>query len=284
MFLVVLKSHMLFFYLDGSPVSKEKNNPGVVPDGTSQPTGVEESAPVTDGVKESVVNGPPEGELANDSSDSQDSKGTDVVGNSFENLKSAQGHFDSNPHSHEKSSDIETADVPYKAEGKSSISDSSDSVSSDADANINVVSEKEASVEKLAESFSRRQFAPDENQYNIDDLMKMKISEEDSRDMLLEMCNSQPSLPECDKLRGAKIYRGKSQRTDTPEESSSDGDIGRLGRAWRNIVKLMKRIKLMKLGFVQLFHGPLSVMGLEDVSISFVLHDMKLLKALYYTS
>ena len=130
------------------------------------------------------------------------------------------------------------------------------------------ITPEENSSEKLVDSVSEQDSLFGSDQVVTRNLKNIEEPEEYSTDTLLELCNSQPSLPECDRLRGAKIYRGRSNTVDKPEEPIADEKVGRLERAWRNLVKIMKRIKLMKLGFVKLFHGPLSVMGLEDVSIS----------------
>ena len=99
------------------------------------------------------------------------------------------------------------------------------------------------------------------------------VGNEDSRAALLELCHNQQNLPACEQLRGAKIYRGKDRNVEPSDDKSEpvintekEQEIGKLDRLWRNLGKVMKRIKLMKLTFVELFHGPLSVMGLEEVS------------------
>ena len=99
------------------------------------------------------------------------------------------------------------------------------------------------------------------------------VGNEDSRAALLELCHNQQNLPACEQLRGAKIYRGKDRNVESIDDSSEpvintekEQEIGKLDRLWRNLGKLMNRIKLMKLAFVKLFHGPLSVMGLEEVN------------------
>lgn len=99
------------------------------------------------------------------------------------------------------------------------------------------------------------------------------VGDEDSRAALLELCHNQQNLPACEQLRGAKIFRGKDRHVEPNDDKSEpvvnaekEEEIGKLERLWRNLGKMMKRIKLMKLTFVKLFHGPLSVMGLEEVN------------------
>lgn len=142
-----------------------------------------------------------------------------------------------------------------------------DTVPFDADSSVNVVMEK-GSTEKHSVGSSKisPEFFEETDQVTKDTVKNIESLDENSRDMLLESCHSQPSLPACEALRGAKIFRSSSHKVSYQEQPDTEEEVGRLSRAWRNLMKIMKRIKLMKLGFVRLFHGPLSVMGLEDVS------------------
>ncbi|XP_065067165.1 kinectin-like isoform X2 [Rhopilema esculentum] len=149
------------------------------------------------------------------------------------------------------------------------------SVAEDQDSSVNVVSDSKTH----SSGTEKRSVAEEPDQQHERDVTGKDqdgnpdfshMSEEDARDALLETCHHNPNIPDCDRLRGTKIYRKKDNSDDSETSSKNSSrdeeNIGKLERAWRNLVKIMKRIKLMKLGVVRLFHGPLSVMGLEDIS------------------
>ena len=177
------------------------------------------------------------------------------------------------PDSGEKPEEIQSVEVQNNShgsdgeiiatEGETQSSKESD----DPDANVHVASDNENVEKPSPDSYENHQMSQDSRQIYKDDAKEMEPTDEYSRDALLEMCHGQPSLPECAQLRGTKIYRGSSRKEEQPELTDTLENVGRLNRAWRNLMKIMKRIKLMKLGFVRVFHGPLSVIGLEDVSI-----------------
>ena len=165
------------------------------------------------------------------------------------------------------------------------------SVAEDPDSSVNVVSDSKTHSSGTEKRSVREE--PDQqhegditgkDQNGNPDISHM--SEEDARDALLETCHHNPNLPDCDRLRGTKIYRKKDNsddsETNSKNSSRDEENIGKLERAWRNLVKIMNRIKLMKLGVVRLFHGPLSVMGLEDVSCCKLLKKYIFLLGFYF--
>lgn len=183
-----------------------------------------------------------------------------------DNVKAEVKSVSNSHQSQEQSSDVETGEKPHNGEVPVSAAFGGSDSALDpnyGDANVDILPDIEPMKKRSIDSDSEPEATSGSVQDNIDRMKER--SKGDTKDLLLEMCNSQPSLPECDQLRGAKIYRGKKEKSKEPVK---DEEIGRLERAWRNLMKIMKRIKLMKLGFVRLFHGPLSVMGLEDVSLS----------------
>ena len=178
------------------------------------------------------------------------------------NQDNGEEQVDSRHHSEEKSNEVNNGEhLDPKQESNTGTG------SSDADASVNVVPEMEASETWLNDPYVQQHTIAEGGRDWRESKRRKEEAEQLSRDILLEMCHKQPSLPECERLQTTKIYRRKIHSDDKMEKSDPDEDVGRLGRAWRNLMKIMKRIKLMKLGFVKLFHGPLSVMGLEDVSM-----------------
>ena len=194
-------------------------------------------------------------------------KEPNIADDSTDNLKAEAEPVGNSHQSQEQRGDVKAGEKPRNGEEPVSAFGGSDSVvdPNDGDANVDILPDTGPAGKRSVDSNSEQEATSRSVQDDIDRMMKTEGSEADSKDLLLEMCNSQPSLPECDQLRGAKIYRGKREK---PKEPVMNEEIGRLERASRNLMKIMKRIKIMKLGFVRLFHGPLSVMGLEDVSLS----------------